>query len=166
MAFSLFVLTETWLVPFEAYLGDRFGHRLIVAVGGMLVGLAWAVDAFADSLTLLYLGGILSGTGAGIVYGTAMGTALKWFPDRRGLAAGLTAAGFGAGSALTVIPISLVIERYGYEPAFLYFGLFQGLVVVLTAPFSPVAPAGGAPRWAPFPTGLADPPELHPHRDA
>ncbi len=166
VAFSLFVLTETWLVPFEAYLGDRFGPRLIVAVGGILAGLAWAVDAFADSLTLLYLGGILSGTGAGIVYGTAMGTALKWFPDRRGLAAGLTAAGFGAGSALTVIPISLVIERYGYEPAFLYFGLFQGLVVVLTAPFSPVAPAGGAPRWAPFPTGLADPPELHPHRDA
>jgi OFA family oxalate/formate antiporter-like MFS transporter len=135
VAFSLFVLTETWLVPFEAYLVDRFGPRLIVAVGGILVGIAWVIDAFANSLTLLYLGGILSGTGAGIVYGTAMGTALKWFPDRRGLAAGLTAAGFGAGSALTIIPISMVIENYGYEPAFLYFGLFQGAVVFLSAFF-------------------------------
>lgn len=135
VTFSLFVLTETWLVPFEAYLVDRFGPRLIVAAGGILVGLAWVVNAFAQDLKLLYLGGILSGIGAGIVYGTAMGTALKWFPDRRGLAAGLTAAGFGAGSALTVIPISLVIERYGYEAAFIYFGLFQGLIVVLTALF-------------------------------
>jgi len=135
VAFSLFVLTETWLVPFEAYLVDRFGPRLIVAFGGFLVGVAWVIDAFANSLTLLYLGGILSGTGAGIVYGTAMGTALKWFPDRRGLAAGLTAAGFGAGSALTIIPISMVIENYGYEPAFLYFGLFQGAVVFLSAFF-------------------------------
>lgn len=135
VAFSLFVLTETWLVPFEAYLVDRFGPKLIVAFGGVLVGIAWVVDAFANSLTLLYLGGILSGIGAGIVYGTAMGTALKWFPDRRGLAAGLTAAGFGAGSALTIIPISMVIERNGYETAFLYFGLFQGLVVFLAALF-------------------------------
>jgi OFA family oxalate/formate antiporter-like MFS transporter len=135
VAFSLFVLTETWLVPFEAYLVDRFGPRLIVAVGGILVGIAWVIDAFANSLTLLYLGGILSGTGAGIVYGTAMGTALKWFPDRRGLAAGLTAAGFGAGSALTIIPISMAIQNYGYEPAFLYFGLFQGAVVFLSAFF-------------------------------
>jgi OFA family oxalate/formate antiporter-like MFS transporter len=135
VAFSLFVLTETWLVPFEAYLVDRFGPRLIVAVGGILVGIAWVIDAFANSLTLLYLGGVLSGTGAGIVYGTAMGTALKWFPDRRGLAAGLTAAGFGAGSALTIIPISMAIQNYGYEPAFLYFGLFQGAVVFLSAFF-------------------------------
>lgn len=135
VAFSIFVLTETWLVPFEGYLVDRFGPKLIVALGGILVGIAWVVDAFANSLTLLYLGGVLSGVGAGIVYGTAMGTALKWFPDRRGLAAGLTAAGFGGGSALTIIPISTVIKQFGYEAAFLWFGLLQGAIVLLTALF-------------------------------
>ena len=103
VAFTLFVLAETWLVPFEAYFVDRYGPRLIVAVGGILVGLAWIINAGADTLTKLYAGGIIGGIGAGIVYGTASGAALKWFPDRRGLAAGLTAAGFGAGSALTII---------------------------------------------------------------
>jgi OFA family oxalate/formate antiporter-like MFS transporter len=62
-----------------------------------------------------------------------VGNALKWFPDRRGLAAGLTAAGFGAGSALTVLPIQAVIKSMGYETAFLYFGIGQGLIVMLVA---------------------------------
>jgi OFA family oxalate/formate antiporter-like MFS transporter len=133
VAFTLFVLTETWLVPFEGYLVDRFGPRLLVGIGGVLVGIAWALNSVADSLTLLYVGAVVGGVGAGIVYGTAVGNALKWFPDRRGLAAGLTAAGFGAGAALTVIPISNMIQSSGYQSAFLYFGLGQGLIVVLTA---------------------------------
>ncbi|HEY3110676.1 MAG TPA: oxalate/formate MFS antiporter [Chloroflexota bacterium] len=133
VAFSLFVLTETWLVPFEGYLVDRYGPRVLVGIGGVLVAIAWAINSVADSLTLLYAGGIVGGVGAGIVYGTSIGNALKWFPDRRGLAAGLTAAGFGAGSALTIIPISNVIRASGYEAAFLWFGLAQGLVVVVTA---------------------------------
>ena len=133
VAFTVFVLFETWLVPFEAYLVDRFGPGLLVGLGGVLVGLAWSVNSVASSLPVLYLGGALGGIGAGIVYGTAVGNALKWFPDRRGLAAGLTAAGFGAGSAATVIPISNMIASSGYESAFLTFGLLQGVVVVLVS---------------------------------
>jgi MFS transporter, OFA family, oxalate/formate antiporter len=133
VAFTVFVLFETWLVPFEAYLVDRFGPGLLVAIGGVLVGLAWSLNSVAGSLALLYLGGALGGIGAGIVYGTAVGNALKWFPDRRGLAAGLTAAGFGAGSAATIIPISNLINGSGYEAAFLTFGLLQGIVVVLVS---------------------------------
>jgi OFA family oxalate/formate antiporter-like MFS transporter len=133
VAFTIFVLTETWLVPLEAYLADRFGPRPLVLVGGVFVGLAWAVNAVADSLLLLYLGAVLGGIGAGIVYGISMGSALKWFPDRRGLAAGLTAAAFGGGSALTVVPIYNTIEGSGYEAAFLWFGLGQGAVVLLAA---------------------------------
>src|SRR5215469_14724616 len=106
VAFSIFVLFETWLVPFEGYLVDRFGPSLMVAIGGILVAAAWLINASANTLPLLYLGGAVGGIGAGIVYGTASGNALKWFPDHRGLAAGLTAAGFGAGSALTVVPIA------------------------------------------------------------
>ncbi len=133
VAFSLFVLAETWLVPLEGYLVDRYGPRFIVAVGGLLVGLAWMLNAGANSLTILYVGGIIGGIGAGIVYGTASGAALKWFPDHRGLAAGLTAAGFGAGSALTIIPIANQIKTSGYESAFLTWGILQGALVLVCA---------------------------------
>jgi OFA family oxalate/formate antiporter-like MFS transporter len=133
VSFTLFVLAETWLVPFEAYLVDRFGPQLIVGIGGVLVAIAWVINSRADSLALLYLGGAIGGVGAGIVYGTSIGNALKWFPDRRGLAAGLTSAAFGAGSALTVVPIAEMIETQGYQAAFFWFGLGQGLVVLLMA---------------------------------
>jgi len=90
-------------------------------------------NAFADSLAVLYIAAAIGGIGAGAVYGTCIGNALKWFPDRRGLCAGLTAAGFGAGSALTIIPIQQVIAGAGYEAAFLWFGLGQGIVVVVVS---------------------------------
>jgi OFA family oxalate/formate antiporter-like MFS transporter len=146
VAFSIFVLTETWLVPVEGWFVDRFGPKIVVLIGGILVGIAWAINAIADSLTILYIAAAIGGIGAGAVYGTCIGNALKWFPDRRGLCAGLTAAGFGAGSALTIVPIQQVIAGQGYEAAFLYFGIGQGIVVVvlsllLRAPRSGETPA-------------------------
>jgi OFA family oxalate/formate antiporter-like MFS transporter len=149
VAFSIFVLTETWLVPVEGWFVDRFGPKLVVLIGGILVGIAWVMNAMADSLTVLYIAAALGGIGAGAVYGTCIGNALKWFPDRRGLCAGLTAAGFGAGSALTIIPIQQVIAGQGYEAAFFYFGIGQGLVVLvfsllLRAPHAGEAPPGTA----------------------
>ena len=140
VAFTIFVLTETWLVPIEGYLVDRFGPRPVVLVGGILCGLGWVMNSYADSLTMLYIAAAVGGVGAGAVYGTCVGNALKWFPDRRGLAAGLTAAGFGAGSALTIVPISAFIHSSGYEAAFLYFGIGQGLIVFLIALFLTRAP--------------------------
>ena len=98
IAFTIFVLLETWLVPVEGYLVDRFGPRWIVVVGGVLCGIAWAINSVADSLAWLYIAAALAGIGAGGVYGTCIGNAVKWFPGRRGLAAGLTAMGFGAGA--------------------------------------------------------------------
>jgi MFS transporter, OFA family, oxalate/formate antiporter len=133
VAFTIFVLTETWLVPFEGYLIDKFGPRIMVCGSGFLVAIAWIINSMADSLFLLYVGAAIGGIGAGVIYGASVGNALKWFPDQRGLAAGLTAAGFGAGSALTVIPIANMIQTNGYEAAFLWFGLGQGIVVVLVA---------------------------------
>src|SRR5881275_3585697 len=146
VAFTIFVLTETWLVPFEGYLVDKYGPRPVVLVGGLLCGIGWVMNAYADSLTLLYIAAAIGGIGAGAVYGTCVGNALKWFPDRRGLAAGLTAAGFGMGSALTIIPIQAIIKASGYEAAFLYFGIAQGLIVFLlsfglAAPVKAVASA-------------------------
>ena len=148
VAFTLFVLAETWLVPFEGYLVDRFGPRWIVAIGGLLVGAAWWINSGASSLFMLYTGGLVGGVGAGIVYGTSVGNALKWFPDRRGLAAGLTAAAFGAGSALTIVPIASMINTRGYEAAFVSFGIGQGLVVILCALFLRAPQTGEVPDVA------------------
>jgi MFS transporter, OFA family, oxalate/formate antiporter len=150
VAFSIFVITEAWLVPLEGWFVDRFGPRAIVTLGGVLVGLSWVVNAHADSLVLLYLGAALGGIGVGCVYGTCVGNALKWFPDRRGLAAGITAAGFGVGSAITIIPIQNIIHSDGYQAAFLWFGLGQGLVILALAPFLRAAEPAELPAAAPM----------------
>jgi OFA family oxalate/formate antiporter-like MFS transporter len=136
-AFSLFVALETWLTPIEGWivdsLGPRSGPKLMVAIGGLLIGIAWIMNSKATTLWELYLGAAISGVGAGAVYATCIGNAVKWFTDRRGLAVGLTAAGFGAGAALTVIPIRAVIATHGYAAAFFWFGLVQGAVVFILA---------------------------------
>ena len=128
---TIFVVTETVLVPIEGYLIDRFGPKVMIGGSGVLVAIAWLLNSYANSLTLLYIAAAIGGIGAGVVYGGSVGNALKWFPDRCGLAAGLTVAGFGAGSALTIIPIANMIQSSGYESAFFWFGLGQGIVVVI-----------------------------------
>ena len=133
VAFTIFILTETWLVPIEGWAVDKFGPRPVVLFGGLLCGIGWVMNAYAGTLMMLYIAAAISGIGAGAVYGTCVGSALKWFPDRRGLAAGLTAAGFGAGSAATIIPISYMIATKGYESTFLFFGIVQGAIVMLLA---------------------------------
>ncbi len=137
LAFAIFIALETWLTPIEGWivdsLGAQRGPKLVVAAGGVLVGIGWVINAYADTLTLLYAGAVVSGIGGGAIYATSVGQAVKWFPDRRGLAVGLTAAGYGAGAAITVIPIQHVIAAYGYQEAFLWFGIIQGGVVFLLA---------------------------------
>src|SRR5213080_2383291 len=152
VAFTIFVVLETWLVPVEGYLVDRFGPRWVMVVGGVLCGIAWAINSVADSLPMLYFAAAVAGLGAGAVYGTCIGNAVKWFPGRRGLAAGLTAAGFGAGSALTIIPIANMIKSAGYEQTFLTFGLVQGAVVVVLGFFlftPPLSILALAPKLSP-----------------
>jgi OFA family oxalate/formate antiporter-like MFS transporter len=149
VAFTTFVLIETWLVPVEGYLVDRFGPRPVVIGGGILVAIAWMINSVADSLALLYVAAAIGGIGCGSVYGTCVGNALKWFPGRRGLAAGITAAGFGAGAAITIVPISNMIASDGYQHAFLFFGILQGLIVIVMAFGLLVAPpqlVAAAPR--------------------
>ncbi|HEV2302708.1 MAG TPA: oxalate/formate MFS antiporter [Stellaceae bacterium] len=157
VGFSIFVALETWLTPIEGWLADvlgpQRGPKLVVSVGGVLVAIGWIINANAQSLGVLYLGSAVSGIGAGAIYATAVGNSVKWFPDRRGLAVGLTAAGFGAGAALTVIPIRAVIAGHGYEAAFFWFGLVQGAVVfvlswLLRAPLPGETPGTVAPKVA------------------
>lgn len=132
-AFSIFIALETWLTPAGGWLADSFGNRrgasYTVALGGIMVAIGWALNSYADTLSVLYVAAAITGIGAGFIYATCVGNAVKWFPDRRGLAVGLTAAGFGAGAALTVIPIKAMIESSGYAHTFLVFGVCQGVVL-------------------------------------
>ena len=105
----------------------------MVCGSGAMVATSWVINSIADSLALLYLAAVISGFGAGPIFGATVGNALKWFPDQRGLAAELTAAGFGAGAALTVVPLASMIQTSGYEAAYLWFGLGQGFVIMVVA---------------------------------
>jgi OFA family oxalate/formate antiporter-like MFS transporter len=136
-AFAIFIALETWLTPVEGWivdvLGPQRGPKIMVGFGGVMVGVGWVINSYAGTLQMLYLGAIVSGIGGGAVYATCVGMAAKWFPDRLGLAVGLTAAGYGAGAAITVIPIQYVIANYGYNTAFLWFGIVQGGAVFVLA---------------------------------
>ncbi len=150
VAFTVFVLCETWLLPLEGYVIDRIGPKLTVCAGGVLIGASWVLDSAATSLTLLYVGSAIGGIGSGFIYGATVGNAIKWFPDKRGLAAGLTAAGFGAGSAITLVPISTMIAGRGYQHTFLFFGLLQGIVVVIAVQLLQPPPGSDRSRTTPL----------------
>ena len=150
LSFSIFIVVETWLVPVEGWMVDKFGPRIVILIGSIFAAAGWVMDSYANSIEMLYAAAVVAGIGAGCVYGTCVGNALKWFPDKRGLAAGLTAAGFGAGAAITVIPIGNMILSDGYEHAFLFFGLAQGALIFCLALLmtKPTPPKGvqAAPR--------------------
>ncbi len=132
-AFTIFVVVQTWLTPIEGYFIDRHGPRVMVFIGGLFTGLAWIINSYATSLTGLYVGAAVGGIGVGCVYATCVNSAIKWFPDRRGLAVGLTAGGYGAGSALTILPIANMIASSGYQAAFFWFGLIQGGAILVAS---------------------------------
>jgi MFS transporter, OFA family, oxalate/formate antiporter len=144
-AFTFFVLAQTWLAPINAYLVDRFGPRIVVAFAGALVGAGWIGAGLANSLPTLYAAYGIGGIGAGAVYSATIGIAMKWFPDRRGLCVGAVAGSYGFGTALTVLPISHMIETSGYRSAFLIWGAIQGLVVLVAAQFLTMPPTGWLP---------------------
>lgn len=160
--YSAFILAQTWLVPVVAYFVDKFGPRIVLLVGSVLVAGSWAIFSGANTLPLFYLGGIVGGIGAGMVYITSVGNALKWFSDRRGFAAGVTAAAYGGGAALTVTPIYNMIARSGYQHTFLVFALIQGAVIFVAGLLIQVPPpeapkAAGWPHTGAAPAAVAAP---------
>ena len=146
--FAAFILVETWLVPFEGALVDRIGPRLMLGMGGVLVGLGWMGSGWAESLRVLYFWYMVGGIGAGFIYGGTVGNVLKWFPDHRGLCVGLTAGAYGVGTAVSVEPIANMIKTSGYQHTFLVFGAIQGVIVLVSALFLAKPPEGWAPpNW-------------------
>ncbi len=144
IAFTLFVIAQSWFVPVLGYAVDRFGARLVVALGGVLVAVSWVGSGLATSLVHLYICYAVGGLGVGAVYGACLGLALKWFPDRRGFAAGMAVGAYGSGAALLVVPIRRVIETDGFRTAFLFWGTLLGLVLIAVArPMVPPLSPGG-----------------------
>jgi MFS transporter, OFA family, oxalate/formate antiporter len=142
--FSLLIILHTWLSPFQAYLVDRFGPRLLIAIGALLSGASWVLSAWIDNIWALYFSyGVLGGIGTGIVYVGIIGLMVRWFPDRRGLATGLAAAGYGFGAFFTSFPIDNMIRSSGYAHALVVWGIIQGAIGI------------GAAQW------LRVPPENH-----
>jgi OFA family oxalate/formate antiporter-like MFS transporter len=135
LAFTLFILFQTWVQPLDGWLIDRLGPRGFIGAAGLLCGLGWAGMGYATSLPALYALYCVAGVGAAFVYSASIGSALKWFRERRGLASGIMAAGFGGGTALFIPFISSLIASRGYQAAFLVTGLVQGLVIVVVAQF-------------------------------
>jgi len=135
VAFTLFVIVQTWLAPLEGYFIDKFGPRMMVAFGAIFIGAAWVINSQATSLAGFYVGAAVGGIGVGSIYATCINNAIKWFPDRRGLAVGLTAGGYGAGSAATILPIAAMIESSGFQQTFLFFGILQGSLAFVAAWF-------------------------------
>ena len=141
---------ETWLVPFEGYLVDRLGPRLIIGIGGLLVGAGWIGSGYATTTTGLYIWYAIGGIGAGAVYGGCTGNVLKWFPDHRGLCAGIVSGAYGIGTAVTVSPIATMIKTSGYQHTFIFWGILQGIVVFIAAMFIVAPPKSWFPKsWKP-----------------
>ena len=141
--FSLLVILQTWLSPFQAYLVDRFGPRLLIAIGALLSGGSWVLSAWVDNIWALYFTyGVLGGFGTGIIYVGIIGLMVRWFPDRRGLATGLAAAGYGFGAFFTSIPIDNMIKSSGYAQTLLVWGVIQAVIGVVAAQWLRVPPSG------------------------
>src|ERR1700710_758993 len=134
VTFTILVVVQTWLSPAQGWLVDRFGARLLITIGCLLSGLGWIGAAYAVSLTSLYLTyGLLCGIGTGIVYVGIIGLVVRWFPDKRGFATGLVAAGYGFGAILTTFPIDTMMRSSGYQHTLIVFGIILGVVGAVAA---------------------------------
>src|ERR1700736_1344423 len=134
VTFSIFIVLQTFLSPLQGYLIEKFGPKLLLAAGAILTSSSWVLASSADSLMSVYLTyGVLGGIGTGIIYVGIVGLMVAWFPDKRGMAAGVVAAGYGMGAVLSTFPVTISIAKHGYQPTLLHFGLIFGVCAFLAA---------------------------------
>jgi len=134
VTFSILIVLQTFLAPVQGFLVEKFGPRRLLSVGALLTGASWVLAASAQSVVTLYLTyGLLGGIGTGIIYIGVIGLMVKWFPDKRGLATGLVAAGYGMGAVVTTFPISNSLAASGYQHTLVVYGLAIGTVGLVAA---------------------------------
>jgi oxalate/formate antiporter len=142
VTFSLLIVLQTFFSPFQGWLVDKFGPKLLIGVGALLSGLSWVFASYASSLTMLYLTyGLIGGLGTGIVYVGVVGQVVAWFPERRGFAAGVVAAGYGMGAIVTTFPITNALAAVGYQMTLLQYGAIFAIIGLVAALGLKPAPA-------------------------
>jgi oxalate/formate antiporter len=145
--FSLLIILQTWCSPLQAYLVDKFGPRLLISAGALMAGGGWVLSSYVENIWALYLTyGVICGFGTGIVYVGIIGLMVRWFPDRRGLATGLAAAGYGFGAIFTSFPIDSMIKSAGYAHTLVVWGIIQGAIGVVAAQGLRMPPDGWQPE--------------------
>jgi MFS transporter, OFA family, oxalate/formate antiporter len=145
--FSLLIILQTWCSPAQAYLVDRFGPRLLISIGALMSGGGWVLSSYVDNIWALYFTyGVICGFGTGIIYVGIIGLMVRWFPDRRGLATGLAAAGYGFGAFFTSFPIDSMIKSSGYAHTLVVWGIIQGIIGIVAAQWLRVPPDGWLPE--------------------
>ena len=144
--FSLLIILQTWCSPLQAYLVDRFGPRMLISVGALMSGGGWVLSSYVDNIWALYFTyGVICGFGTGIIYVGIIGLMVRWFPDRRGLATGLAAAGYGFGAIFTSFPIDSMIKSSGYAHTLVVWGIIQGVIGIVAAQWLRIPPEGWVP---------------------
>ena len=131
---TILIVLQTWLAPMQGFLVERFGPKLLIGLGALMSGAGWIASSFIQTIWGLYATyGLLCGVGTGIVYIGIIGLMVKWFPDRRGLATGVVAAGYGFGAILTTFPIDSMIKASGYQHTLIVFGAIFGVIGLIGA---------------------------------
>ena len=154
VTFSILIVLQTFLAPLQGFLIERFGPKRLLSLGALLTGASWVLAARATDVVSLYLTyGLFGGVGTGIIYIGVIGLMVKWFPDRRGLAAGVVAAGYGMGAVFTTFPISIGIAQSGHQHTLIVYGLVFGAVglaaaLALQSPPRGYRPVSGASHQA------------------
>jgi OFA family oxalate/formate antiporter-like MFS transporter len=143
--FTFFIALGTWAMPLSGILIDRVGPRVFIAFSGILCGVGWGLMGYSRNLTEFYALYSLAGLGVAFVYCGALSIALKWFPDKRGLAAGLVTAGYGSGAAVFNPLFAYLIQSQGYQSTLLYTGIAQGMLIALGGLLLQDAPPGAVP---------------------
>lgn len=146
LPFTTLLVVFAILMPITGFYIDRFGSRLVTAIGGVIMGLGYILSSFAGNITALVLTyGVIAGIGVGIAYGVPLAVVARWFPERKGLAVGLTVIGFGLSPLITAPLARNLIATRGVLPTFIILGIAFTLIILLIALTMKMPPAGWAP---------------------